>query len=229
VTTRTHRPVAAREVISASERLMDGLLAEEQDCFRRLDRGVREVGQAVTDRVRARAKSVGRAELVRSVDDLLVTRALAGPLLMPAVGDLLAVTRTRSLEVVARQLRACASTVDLHWSFLAAGGVEAARVEAAVLERHWYDRAVDEMVSAGGVVRTEMLIQYRKWAQFEEPVTGLLDRWVSPEDVRLPGAGMRGSVWLFLARMMVAARTASVALTNGVLLAGMRGWNVAQG
>jgi hypothetical protein len=208
---------------------MDGLLDREKDCFRKLDAGVAAMAEATANRVRARVRLRGKVEFSRSVDDLLVSRDDAEPELMPPVGDLLAVTRTRTLEVVARQLRACLSTVDAGWGFLARGGVEAARLDAAVLERHWYGRVSDSLSQVGAMVREDMREQYQRWAQFDEPVDALLRRWFDAEEVRLPGAGSKGAVWAFRTRLMVEARNASVALSNGIMLAGIRGWNATEG
>jgi hypothetical protein len=36
-------------------------------------------------------------------------------------------------------------------------------------------------------------------------------------------------VWAFRTRLMVEARNASVALSNGIMLAGIRGWNATEG
>lgn len=223
---RAQRSTAGKEVLSASERLMAGLLIEEERCFAELAAGLGVIAKECADRTLARFKAAGKRGVVDGAVGLFPTAERLRTVLMPPVGTLLATTRERSLTVAARQMRACASTVEPRYRALANEATKSARLHAAPLEKVWYERVRDGLDDAAFSMGVAMLDQLTAWnASREETVAQLVARWTSMEEVRLPGSQNRGAVWALQPRMTTATRNASVALTNGLLIAAMRGWN----
>jgi hypothetical protein len=222
---RVDRSVAGREVVSATERLMDGMLAQEEKCFRLMQDALGDLATAAWRRVEARARSAGRVGVEATILDLLPAVDQLVGVVMPPIGDLLALARERTLVVVRRQLRACESAISSEWSGMARRAVRAAEPETNALERVWYERALAAATRSSVVVREEMGNQAGIWASRKEQFPELRARWYSEDLVRLPGSSARGTLWDLRVSMNAEARNASVALTNGLILAGMQGWN----
>jgi len=226
VSTRLDRSVAGRDVLSASERLLDGLLIEEHRCFEQLRAALAELAERVEARVRGLTKGAGRPAILLSVNEVLPNRVEVHELLLPPIGDLLAITRERTLVVAQRQLRACESVVAAKWEGTAARATAAVRAQSGQLESAWFIRAQLSIEQGMAVTAGSMVEQARIWwTRGDEPVGLLVTRWCDPEPVRLPGSEPRGALWGARPAVNAAARNASVALTNALLLAGMSGWN----
>lgn len=224
--TRLSRTAAGRDVVSASERLMDGLLQVETECFTRMADGLGVVAEELEGRLLARERSGGATAVYRGREGLLPAARRFEDLLLPAVGTLLATTRERTLVVVRRQLGAAESTLSTSWAGTGGRAAKVAKESAARLESHWYDRAQAGLVASVGQAREDMLAQAGIWWTRKEPVGHLVRRWCQLEPLYLDGAHTRGVVWLVRAQMNAQARNASVALANGLVLAGIDGWNV---
>lgn len=223
--TRLSRSVAGRDVVSASERLMDGLLTEEEKCFVRIADGLAVIAREVADRLMAREKTGGAGGVWRGREGLLPAPDRFEELLLPPIGDLLATTRERTLVVVRRQMAAAESTLAVGWSGVGARATQVARGQAARLESHWYGRAEQGLARALTQMRADLLGQAGVWRTRREPVEHLVRRWCQLEPLYLTGSHSRGVVWLVRAPMNAQARNASVALANGLVLAGVEGWN----
>lgn len=227
--TRLSRSVAGRDVVSASERLMDGLLVEEEKCFARIADGLAVIAREVAGRLQARERTGGAGGVWRGREGLVPAAARFEELLLPAVGDLLATTRERTLVVVRRQMSAAESTLAGGWSGVGARASQVARGQADRLESHWYGRAEDGLARVLTRLRVDLLEQAGVWRQRQEPVDVLVRRWCQFEPLYVAGGHTRGVVWLVRAPMNAHARNASVALANGLILAGVEGWNVVTG
>jgi hypothetical protein len=222
---RLSRTEAGRDVVSASERLMAGLLEVEERCFARMADGLSVVAEELEDRVRARERAGGAAAVNRGAQGLLPAVARFEELLLPAVGDMLGTVRERTLVAVRRQLGAAESTLARSWAGTAGRAAGVAKQSAGRLESHWYEKAEEGLGRAVQQARQDMLTQAAVWWTRREPVDLLVRRWCQLEPVHLVGAHSRGVVWLVRARMNAHARNAGVALANGLTLAGITGWN----
>ncbi|MFE2751574.1 hypothetical protein ACFXGA_06175 [Actinosynnema sp. NPDC059335] len=219
----TSRTTAGREVVSSATRLMDGLLDAEHRAFDQLDAAVQRVADATRQRI-VKAAGVGRTRLLRA--DLLPDDDWLGELLLPPVSELTALARVRATTVVERQMRAVADLVGPHARDVAAAAVRHARdVAAPEIERTVFAAAGEGMQRAAAGCRELIREQRRVWAARHEEPVALVARVCSAERVPLPGASARGAVWLLRTRMHAIARAASVETANGLLLAGMQGWN----
>lgn len=215
-------------MVSATERLMDGLLAEEHVCFTGIASGVRLLAVDLARALANEAKRSGPTQLFVRSRQLLPDPETVEAAVMPPIGDLLAMTRERTLVVVRRQMKACQSAVSTSWDGLGAAGVATAKSQAMSLERSWYERARVGLQSASVAAFGEMTRQAEIWFARQEPVDALIARWTLETEIRnLSGAKTRGALWQIRVAMNAEARNASVAVTNGLLLAGMAGWNAA--
>lgn len=205
---------------------MAGLLEVELDCFTRMADGLDVIAEELGKRLVAREQSGGPAAVHRGREGLLPAVRRFEDLLLPAVGNLLATTRERTLVVVRRQLGAAESTLSTSWSGTAGRAHKVAKQEAARLESHWYGKAEEGLAKSVASARADMLAQAGIWWTRKEPVGHLVRRWCQLEPLYLDGAHTRGVVWLVRAQMNAHARNASVALANGLVLAGIDGWNV---
>lgn len=205
---------------------MAGLLEVELACFQRMADGLGVIAGELETRLLAREKSGGAGAVHRGREGLLPAPDRFQDLLLPAVGDLLATTRERTLVVVRRQLGAAESTLSTSWSGTAGRAAKVAKGEAARLESHWYAKAEEGLRASVLKAREDMLAQAGIWWTRKEPVGHLVRRWCQLEPLYLDGAHTRGVVWLVRAQMNAHARNASVALANGLVLAGIDGWNV---
>jgi hypothetical protein len=222
---RVLRATAGREVLSSTERLMNGLLVEEEACFTAMESALSMVAAACWRRVEARNKASGRHGVEATIADLLPTTDQLVGAVLPPVGDLLATSRQRTWVALRRQLRAAESTISAQHAGLAGAAIRAVESDVQLLEREWFERARLDAGRAAVQVRDEMGTQAALWAMNRESLPLLAARWYDDELVRLPGSTARGAVWEMRVSMNAAARNASVALTNGLLLAGMSGWN----
>ncbi len=222
---RVLRAEAGREVLSSTERLMNGLLVEEEACFATMEAALGDLAAACWRRVEARNRTSGRKGVETTIGDLLPTMDQLVGAVLPAVGDLLATSRERTWVVLRRQLRAAESTISAQHAGLAGLAIRQAEPDVQVLERAWFDRARLDAGRSAARVRDEMGTQAALWAQNRETLPLLAVRWYEADLVKLPGALARGALWEMRVSMNAAARNASVALTNGLLLAGMSGWN----
>jgi hypothetical protein len=225
--TRLDRSEAAREVISATQRLSDGLAVEENRAFARIAEELRAASGRLERRVRGTAATRGRVQVWLDVDQLLPTNAELRDALMPIVGDLLAITRDRTMVVVRRQMRACGESVSRGFVHLQSRGVAAAKALASPLEEEWFGKSAQDCARAYLDTRARMRDQVERWYGRNEAVDQLVLRLVAEDTVTLPGSDTRGALWALRAPMNLSARSASVALTNGLLLAAMGGWNEA--
>jgi hypothetical protein len=223
VRARAARAEAGREVLSATARLSDGLLVEERRCFAEIETRLGEFAVEVADMVRRSHRA--RTELWVNVDQVLPAANDLRDVVMPPIGDLLALTRERTLTVVRRQMKALGSTVPLSQVYLSAVGNGAARSQAPSLESAMYDQALAGYARAYLDTRLTMRAQAELWFGRDEPLDALVARWTAPGEVLLPGADTRGALWRLRPWMNAEARTASVSLTNALLLAAMGGWN----
>lgn len=214
---------AGREVVTAAERLMDGLLDAEHECFTHLDAGLRRTADATRERIVA-AGRLSEAQLRTAA--LLPNDDWLGDVLLPPVSDLVALARERALRVVGRQMRLCATTLgDTIDTRTVARRAEAhARAQATEVERVVFANAGEAMVAAAATTRARIIEQRDTWQARHEPVNALIARCCSADRVGLPGVGI-GAVWRLRASMHATARSASVDTANALLLAGMKGWN----
>ena len=105
-------------------------------------------------------------------------------------------------------------------------GVLAAERVATELEGHYYAAACAAIGAATAGVAAQMKQQADVWSvRPAESATELARRWCSEDLVRLPGAGGRGVLWQLRTVCNSEARAASVAVVNGLLIAGYQGWN----
>lgn len=211
----------ARDLVATSQRLMDGLLDVEDSAFKLLDGGLQQVADATRERIHA-AHHIGAPKLMRA--ELLPNDQWLAGLLLPPVGQLIAVARERSTATVGRQMGLLAEHVGPHALPTARAAKTAATSMAPEVERVVYLQATDSLLTATAPVRAAVDEQRRVWAARHEPVDALIARICSQERVGLPGAG-RGVVWQLRARVHALARAASVDTCNAMLLAGMRSWN----
>jgi hypothetical protein len=225
--TRLDRSEAGREILSSTERLSEGLAEQENQAFARIAAELRAAAGELEGRVRQTAAAGGRTQVWLSIDDVLPTIGAVGDALMPAVGDLLAVTRERTLVVVRRHMKACGESVPVRWAQLPSRGVAAAKAQAPALETEWYDKATADFRRAYLDSRAKMRDQAERWFGRDETVDQLVLRLTAENTVNLPGSEVRGAIWSMRGWMNIAARSASVALTNGLLLAAMGGWDEA--
>lgn len=211
----------ARDLVATSQKLMDGLLDVEDSAFKLLDGGMQQVADATRERIH-HAHHIGGPKLMRAAlfpDD----QWLAG-LLLPPVGQLIAVARERAATTVGRQMGLLAQHVGPHALPTARVAKTTATEVAPEVERVVYLQATDSLMTATAPIRAAIDEQRRVWAARHEPLDALVARCCSQERVGLPGAG-RGAVWGLRARLHALARAASVDTCNAVLLAGMRAWN----
>lgn len=226
------RPAAGREVADQVQALMDGLLVEEHRAGEALDAGVRGIANYLTERVHANGRGshelrgTARARLLAAVPGLLLTPEQVLDMAGPVVSNLLAVSRERVLPVITRQLRVCQRAVGSHALHVASAGVTAAESVAPELEGRYYAVACAAIGAAVAVTAGRMSEQARVWSRLPGEGSGeLARRWCSEDPVRLPGCPGRGVVWVLRAECASKAREASVAVVNGLLLAGIAGWN----
>ena len=205
---------------------MAGLLVEEERCFARMADGLSVIAGDLAKRLKARERSSGAGGVHRGVQGLLPTRARFEELLMPPVGDLLATVRTRTLEVVRRQLQAGEATLARNYAGIAGRAAQLAKQQAPRLETHWYESAEAGLARTVAQAHTDLTAQAAIWWTRKETVDVLVTRWCQLEPVHLVGSHSRGAVWMVRAPMNAHARNAAVALANGLTLAGITGWNV---
>lgn len=221
---RITRARAGQEVLTITHGLMDGLLAEENRCFDGIEDAAADLAAVLGKQLRSISSPAG---LVRGARTLVASLVDLRERFSPPVGDLMATVRERTLDVLGQQLELCASAVSVD----AAPAVQRGRLQAegvcVDLERYWLGRYQDAVVDTATLVRGEMTRQLRTWQSRGEDRELLVVRWCSPDRVTLPGAGVRGAVFGMRAPLCAAARTASVACVNGVLLGGYAGWNLA--
>jgi hypothetical protein len=203
---------------------MDGLLIEEHRAAEAIDAGLRGLAVTLTERVTTGGAT--RRKLRAAVPQLLPTADQVLDVAGPVVAHLLAVSRERTLPVIARQLRAYQRVVGAHAVGAAGRGVSAAEGVATELEGFYYAGACAAIGAATVGVGAQLIQQADMWAlrPLETP-TDLARRWCSEDLVRLPGAPGRGVLWALRSICRAEARNASVAVVNGLLLAGMSGWN----
>lgn len=211
------------DVIAAATGMMDDLLEEEDRAFARLDEAVQRTADATRERVVA-ATQLSRVNLARAA--LLPDDEWLGDLLLPPVSDLIALSREQAVRVVDKQMRLCAQRVGPHAAPVGRQAASTARAAAPEWERRVFATAADSMVHAAGKTRDAVTVQRRTWQARHEDTGKLIARLCSPDRVALPGAG-KGAVWQLAWRMHAVARSACVETSNGLLLAGMRGWNIA--
>jgi hypothetical protein len=212
-------------VVSASERLMAGLLVEEERCFTRMADGLAVIAEELEGRLRARERASGLESVYRGREGLLPSLARFEELLLPPVGDLLVTVRERTLVVVRRQLAAAESTLARTWAGTGARAHGVARQSAGRLETFWYGRAEEGLARTVAQCRQDLLAQTGLWWARRESMDHLVRRWCQLEPLYLVGAHSRGAVWLVRGRMNAHARNAGVAMANGLTLAGITGWN----
>lgn len=219
------RPSAGRDVADASKALMDALLIEEHRAATVIESGLRGVAVSLTERTVAAGAST-RTALRRAVPKLLPTPEQILAIAGPAISQLLALTRGETLPVIARQLRTCQQTVGPHAIPVAGAGVLAAETIAPDLEARYYATACARIAVEVGITAGRMTEQARVWAVHpEETPADLARRWCSEDPVRLAGAPGRGVLWTLRSRCVEEARAGSVAVVNGLLLAGYQGWS----
>jgi hypothetical protein len=214
-----------REVLSAAERLMDGMLAEEGRCFERIAAALLGLSSEVEKELRNLARAQGLQAVPPHVPDLLPDPVVVRAAVLPPIGDLLAMARDRTLVVVRRQLRAVEATTSARWRGTAERAAREAAAAATAQEQAWFDKAAEKLTASAVDTRQSMSDQALTWWSRKEPLDALVMRWCSPDPIGLPGSLTRGAVWAIRGAMTIAARNSSVALTNGLLLAGMTAWN----
>ena len=212
---------AARDLVATSQKLMDDLLDVENSAFKLLDGGIQQTADAVRERIHA-AHHIGTPKLMRA--DLLPDDTWLAGLLLPPVGQLIAVARERATNTAGRQMGLLAEHVGAHAVPTARAAKAAAGEVAPDVERVVHLQATDSLMAASAPVRAALDEQRRVWAARHEPLDALVARCCSQERVGLPGAG-RGVVWGLRAPVHALARAASVDTCNAVLLASMRAWN----
>lgn len=222
---RIDRSEAGREVLSASERLMDGLLQQEHRCFARIAEGLAQLSQIVWLRTVAVHDVYGRRGLEARIAEVLPRDGEFDDVVMPPVGDLLAVARERTLTAARRQLRACETAVPTRFAGHSTRAMRYAKDQVAGLERHWFDTAREGMLRGAARTRLGMGEQSGIWASRGEDLAVLRTRWLDTELLKLPGSSSRGAVWEMRVWMNAEARKASVSFTNSLLLASMDAWN----
>lgn len=220
------RPSAAREVTTLVKALMDGLLLEETRAGEAIDAGLRGYAVSLSERVIAAGET--RRKLRMAVPKLLPTAEQVLDIAGPVVAHLLAVSRERTLPVIARQLRAYQQVIGPHAVGASSRGVLAAEAVAMELEGHYYAAACAAIGAATVGVAAQMTRQAEVWAVSPaESAIELARRWCSEDLVRLPGAPGRGVVWQLRSICVARAREASVSVVNGLLISGYQGWNQA--
>lgn len=220
------RPSAVREVTGLVQALMDGLLVEENRAAVAVDAGLRGLAASLSERVLA--AGVTRRKLRVAVPRLLPTAGDILGIAGPVIAHLLAVSRERTLPVITRQLRAYQQVVGPHAVGATNRGTLAAQNVATELEGHYYAGACSAIGVATAGVAAQMAQQADVWAvRPAESAAELARRWCSEDLVRLPGAPGRGVLWQLRASCTAEARAASVAVVNGLLIAGYEGWNQA--
>lgn len=220
----TGRPSAGREVVRLVQALMDGLLVEEQRAAEAIDAGLRGFAVTLAERVVAAGKT--RSRLRAAVPALLPTAEQVLDIAGPVVAHLLAVSRERTLPVIDRQLRAYQQVIGPHALGSVASGARAAEAVATELEGHYYAAACASIGAATAGVAAQMAQQAQVWAVSPaESGAELARRWCSEDLVRLRGAAGRGVLWQLRTVCTARAREASVAVVNGLLIAGYEGWN----
>lgn len=185
MTTTSSRTSHARQVVGASQTLMDGLLDAEDTCFTNLDAGLQRVADATRERIIAAARLSG-ARLLRA-ELLPEDRWLAG-VVLPPISELVAVARERALSVVGRQMQLLAGTLGTAARDAATAGRTAAARDAPDVERIVYLAATDALMNATPPVRAAITEQRRIWQARHEPLDALTARVCSAERVGLPGA-----------------------------------------
>lgn len=219
------RPSAARDVADASKALMDALLVEEHHAAATIESGLRGIAVSITERTIAAGRTT-RTALRRAVPRLVPTPEQVLVVVGPAISQLFATTRTETLPVIARQLRTCQQTVGPHAIPIAGAGILAAETIAPDLESRYYATACARVAVEVAVTAGRMTEQARIWAVHpEETPADLARRWTSEDPVRLAGAPGRGVLWALRSRCVEEARAGSVAVVNGLLLAGYQGWS----
>lgn len=211
----------AKDLVATSQRLMDGLLNVEDSAFELLDMGLQQVADATRERIHAaqRISPVKLASTELLPDDRWITGVL-----MPPVGQLIAVARERSTAVAGRQSQLLAAHVGVGARAAAHHAKETVTATAPEVERVVYMQTTDTVLAAIAPIRAAVAEQRRIWTARHEPLDALVARCCSRERVGLPSA-TRGAVWGMRAGIHAAARAASVDTCNAVLLSSMRAWN----
>jgi hypothetical protein len=204
---------------------MDALLVEETYAASAITSGLRGIATALAERVIASGVT-NRIALRRAVPKLLPTSTQILTVVGPPISQLLAATREQTLPVIARQLRTCQQVIGPHAIPIAGAGVLAAEAIAPDLEARYFATACARIATEVTTVASMMKVQTDIWAVHpEETPTELARRWTSEDLVRLAGAPGRGVLWTLRSRCIEEARAGSVAVTNGLLLAGYQGWS----
>lgn len=211
----------ARELITNSQRLMDGLLDVEESCFKLLDAGVQQTADATRERIVA-ASRLSRAQLLRG--DLVPDDRWLVAHLLPPVGQLIAVARERSTAMAGRQMATLVGHIGSHAAPTAQAAQHHTARVAPEIEQLVYTQATDALATAVAPVRAAVDEQRRTWAARHEPLDALVARCCTQDRVGLPGA-TRGVVWQLRPRLHALARAASVDTANALLMAGMQAWN----
>ena len=224
------RPSASREVTTAVKALMDGLLVEEHRTAETIDAGLRGYAVGLSERVLAAGTTKdgqpARRKMLTALPRLLPTAEDVLGSAGPRVAHLLAVSRERTIPVIARQLRAYQQVVGSHAIDSRDRGVLAAEQVSSELEGHYYAAACAAIGASAAGVAGQMQHQAGVWSVCSaESAAELARRWCSEDLVRLPGAPGRGVVWQLRAICVARAREASVSVVNGLLIAGYEGWN----
>lgn len=223
--TRAVMATTGREVLSSAERLMDGMLIEEQRCYERIAVGLGLVATQVEHELADVVREVGLGGIPPRVPDLLPEPAMVAAVVLPPVGDLLATARERTLVVLRRQLRAIEASVDTRWLGTAGRAVKDTQAHGESQEEVWFGRTASKLSAAVVEARRLMADQALTWWSRHEQFDKLVARWCSPDPVSLPGSLTRGALWSIRGAMTFESRNAAVALTNGLLLQGYLSWN----
>ncbi|MDL5159422.1 hypothetical protein [Actinomycetospora termitidis] len=212
----------ADRIRAAAMSTADELLEMEDAAFRALDERMERVARAVAQRIGEAGQD--REGLLR--DDLLPESGWLVRVLLPPVGDLLALTRERALGLVADQL----GTLARNDAERAAAelGITAAREAAGPIERDGYTSVADRLEGARFLVDDEVTEQKRLWVVYAEQPPALVSRLCARDRVPLPGTRTRGAVWGLEAPVRRGARDATISVTNQLLRTGMDGWNRAR-
>lgn len=218
------RASAGRAVADQVKSLMDALLVEETRALATMTDGLRGIAIALTEQVTAAALS--RRILINRIPGMLPTPERVLDVVTPALGHLLATTREQTIPVVRKQLRTCQQSIGPIAIPIADAAATAADTIAPDLESRYYAAACSAIGAAVAITAGRMQEQARIWAlRPAESPTELARRWCTEDRVNLPGAPGRGVIWQLQTAFAAESRAASVALTNGLLIAGYGGWN----
>lgn len=222
----TGRASAGRAVAEQVKALMDALLVEENRAITTMGDGIRGLTTALTEQITTIGGRNRKLLNPTTINRMLITPEQVLGIVSPTIGHLLAVTREQTLPVIRRQLRTCQQAIGRAAIPIADAALTDADTVAPDLEARYFAAACAAIGASTALTAGRQQEQARIWSlRAPETAEHLARRWCTEDRANLPGVAGRGVLWQIHTNAAAEARAASVALVNGLLIAGYGGWN----